>query len=74
MPVMAKKKKTTDRHKGEALTLRLDPALKEVLRLHAIADRRSMTQAAIILLEEALEARGLWPPGESEEEGEGEEA
>ena len=40
----------------------VDRRLREVVQAFADHDRRSLNLAMTILLEEALKARGLWPP------------
>ena len=66
LPLMAKKKPTqegdVDRHKHAVLSLRPPPAIRAAVAQMARAERRSLAQAALILLEEALAARGLFPP------------
>jgi cytochrome c553 len=44
------------------LALWVTPDLKEALRAYAARERRSTTQAALLLLEEILAQKGLWTP------------
>lgn len=63
-----KKKKplnaTADRHKGYQLPTRVDSHMRSLLEKVAKPERRKVAQMVIILLEEALRARGAWvdPP------------
>jgi len=50
------------RHKGWQLPARVGQKMKAALKDFASKERRSVSQAITILLEEALAARGLWPP------------
>ena len=67
---MGKKKPPTDassdRHKYPLLSLRPSDALRAVLVEYARRERRSVSQAIILLLEGALETKGLWPPSDEE--------
>jgi hypothetical protein len=59
---MAKKRKG-DAHKGVQVPFRVDDVrLVEALDACADRERRSRNMTIILLLEEALTARGLWPP------------
>jgi hypothetical protein len=53
-----------DRHRGWQLPTRVGEPLRKVLETLAREQRRSVAQMSMILLEEALAARGLWPPAE----------
>jgi hypothetical protein len=44
------------------MAFRFDPELRDAMRLAAKEDRRSLNSFVQIVLETALEARGLWPP------------
>jgi hypothetical protein len=72
MPDMAKKKTSKapppaavpkpDAHQGAQIPFRVaDERLVEALDAFAKSERRSRNMAIIILLEEALKARGFWP-------------
>jgi hypothetical protein len=52
----------TDRHKNAVIAFRPDEPLREALRRAADADQRSMAHIVEILVQEALTARGEWPP------------
>jgi hypothetical protein len=43
---------------------RVPPELRRVLEAEAAKERRKVAQMGLILLEEALTARGVWPPKE----------
>ncbi|HTU18514.1 MAG TPA: hypothetical protein VMG10_10680 [Gemmataceae bacterium] len=62
-----RKKKTVNAapsqgRKGHQLPARAPLPLWEAILSLAKAERRSSAQVILFLLEEALEARGLWPP------------
>jgi len=64
---MAKKKPVPppepDNHKGVQRNLRIiDPRLLDAVDEAADGERRSRNLMLNILIEEALKARGLWPP------------
>lgn len=69
MPVMARKRTHqldadagADRHKNTVVSFRPEHALRAALQAVASAQRRSVAQVVVLLLEKALEADGLWPP------------
>lgn len=73
MATMAKKRPTAeqpsipetppgDRHKYPLVSVRPTPALADVLKRLAQEERRSVSQIVVLLLEEALKAKKLWPP------------
>jgi hypothetical protein len=69
MPVMSKKKQV-DAHRGRLVSLRIEDArLIEALDAYAAATRRSRNMGIIVLLEEALERAGFWPPGAKGKKG-----
>lgn len=53
-----------DRHKGYQLPARVSPHMRDVLEAVARKERRKLAQMVVLLLEEALRARGDWsePP------------
>lgn len=51
-----------DRHKNPVASFRPKPPMRAVLQQLADDERRSVAQIIEILLEEAMTARGLWPP------------
>jgi hypothetical protein len=53
-----------DRHRGRQLPTRIGESLNAVLEAEAKKERRSVAQMGLILLEEALTTRGVWPPKE----------
>lgn len=55
-----------DRHKYPLVSLRPPIALRNAVAALAKRERRSLSQMAMILLEEALQGRGLYEPPESE--------
>ncbi len=77
---MAKKKtdkkaasgKQSDAHKGMQVPFRVDdPRLVEALDDYAESIRRSRNMTIILLLEQALETVGYWPPQGSSEDTSG---
>jgi hypothetical protein len=65
MDVMAKKKDQPPEPPEEAIRILLrvfDERLIEAIDSQATLDRRSRNLMMLILLEEALAARGVWPP------------
>lgn len=51
-----------DRHRHPLVSFRPDHGIRHALQRLADQQRRSLSQMAVLLLEEALAAKGLWPP------------
>lgn len=67
--IMAKKKpkdEAADRHRHKVIGVRPPEDLRIVLEDLATKDRRPVATMCVILLEEALQARGLWPTSDVE--------
>jgi len=63
------KKQEADRHLSPQIPFRPDdPRLVDALNRYADQIRRSRNMAIVLLLEEALEEKGLWPPKEESNE------
>ena len=67
MPTMTKRRPRADRaaddrHKQTVMTFRPAAALRDAVQALALAERRSASVLLEILVEEALAARGKWPP------------
>jgi hypothetical protein len=58
----------TDGHSGHLLPARVPDCLWDALKKIANAERRSVAQMTLILLEEALTRRGMWPPPQPDKE------
>ncbi len=79
MLAMAKRKKidrdgANDRHANRMLGVRPSAEMREVIETLAAKERRKPTSMALLLIEDALIARGLWPAsvdGEVKEKGGG---
>jgi hypothetical protein len=52
----------SDRHKYPVMSVRPPDPMRRVITELARGERRSLSQTILFLLEEALAARGLWPP------------
>lgn len=63
------KKRNEDRHKGEAVQVRMPAAMKEILRRHAASEERSTTQMAYLAIRDYLTRKGLWPPPDQQPPG-----
>jgi hypothetical protein len=57
-----KSSNSTEPPSDRVLTIRVAPALYGAVVAEAQAGRHSINTASTILLEQALEARGKWPP------------
>lgn len=64
MSTMTERKRTEDRHKHKGILVRVPPWAYEAIQALAQRERRSRSMAALILLEEALQAKGLGHPPE----------
>lgn len=66
---MAKKKTETeaskDGHKNQVVSIRPEPQMRDVIEQLAKKERRKLSPMILLLVEEALVARGLWPPSQS---------
>lgn len=51
-----------DKHKYKVISLRPPTDMRDILTRLAREERRTMSQMILLLLEDALEAKGLWPP------------
>lgn len=51
-----------DRHRNEILSFRPEPSLADIIRRLANTERRKVSQMLLVLVEEALAARGLYTP------------
>lgn len=51
-----------DRHKNLVVAFRPGPELRAALLALATKDKRALSTMVEILVEEALAARGVWPP------------
>jgi hypothetical protein len=60
---------STEPPSDRVLTIRVAPALYDAVVAEAQAGRHSINTASTILLEQALEARGKWPPTDTKTSG-----
>ncbi len=58
-----KEVKPVGRSRGRMLGLRVPEDMRKALDSHAERERRSVSQAALLLLEKVMVADGLWAPG-----------
>jgi hypothetical protein len=79
MVAMSKQKKpqkpkpmnaTASKHKGRQLPARVDKPMWDTLERLAKGEDRKVAQMVVVLLKEALTARGKWPPANAGPGGE----
>lgn len=58
---MAKKQPSSDRHLVKAIAVRPPQDVRDAIQAEADRERRSLSQMALILIEEALQARQRLP-------------
>lgn len=61
--------RAADRHRHAIMSFRPPDDLRQAVVDLAVAERRSVAQVVQILVEEAMQARGLWEPPAGEEGG-----
>lgn len=67
-PKKTKGDKSPDGHKHPLISLRPTRELRDAVAAFAAEHRWSVSQAAAVLIEQALEALGRWPPPALSEE------
>jgi hypothetical protein len=67
MLTMSKKKPQPPR-KGKPLHVWLDDVLRDAVEAERKGNRRSLRDEVSLLLEEALAARGKWPPADQDDD------
>ena len=69
--IMARKKQEDevppDRHKHAVMSFRPPADIRTAIKALAAKERRSDAQIVQILVEEALQARGLWKPADADD-------
>jgi hypothetical protein len=63
-PATTEKPKPANRHKGIQIPTRVPPEMYGVIEKLAERETRKVAQMGLVLIREALEARGEWPPPE----------
>ncbi len=66
MPLMADKKKKSDRHKNPQLQLRLHQILRRQLDVLAKRNLTTRTAEVVAAIRKHLADNGLWPPPEQQ--------
>jgi hypothetical protein len=60
--------RNSDRHQYPVMSIRPSTPMQKLLQRMAKEQRRSASQTIILLLEEILTQKGLWPPTDEEQE------